>query len=71
MAADLAGLALPAVHDLLPADPVRTGPLSGRTLIENRDGTRTETALPTDEAVLDAYTTHFGIQLDRVPEAMA
>jgi len=45
--------------------------LSGRTLIETRDGTRTETALPTDEAVLAAYVTHFGIALDRVPEAVA
>jgi N-hydroxyarylamine O-acetyltransferase len=45
--------------------------LSGRTLIETSDATRTETALPTDEAVLAAYTTHFGITLDRVPEAVA
>ena len=45
--------------------------LSGRTLIETRDGTRTETALPTDEAVLAAYAGHFGIELDRVPEAVA
>jgi N-hydroxyarylamine O-acetyltransferase len=43
--------------------------LSGRTLIETRDGARTETALPTDEAVLAAYAEHFGILLDRVPEA--
>jgi N-hydroxyarylamine O-acetyltransferase len=41
--------------------------LSGGILIETRHGTRTETALDGDEAVLAAYRKHFGIDLDRVP----
>jgi N-hydroxyarylamine O-acetyltransferase len=45
--------------------------LSGRTLIETRDGTRTETGLGTDDEALAAYAGHFGITLDRVPEAAA
>jgi len=43
--------------------------LSGRTLITTADGTRTEQDLGDDEAVLAAYREHFGIELDRVPEA--
>jgi N-hydroxyarylamine O-acetyltransferase len=41
--------------------------ISGRTLIETRDGTRTETPLASDDALLSAYREHFGITLDRVP----
>jgi N-hydroxyarylamine O-acetyltransferase len=42
--------------------------LSGRRLIRTVDGTRHEHDLTTDAEVLDAYRTHFGIVLDRVPE---
>ncbi len=42
--------------------------LSGRTLIDTRDGARTETTLGSDEEVLAAYAGHFGIELGRVPE---
>ncbi|MFD7661440.1 arylamine N-acetyltransferase [Streptomyces sp. NPDC059788] len=42
--------------------------LSGRTLvITDADGGRTEREL-TDDEVLPAYRTHFGITLDRIPE---
>lgn len=41
--------------------------LSGTRLITTEHGVRTETRLPDDEAVLDAYRTRFGIELDRVP----
>ena len=40
--------------------------LSKRTLIRTAGGERTETALASDEAVLDAYRKHFGVVLDRV-----
>jgi N-hydroxyarylamine O-acetyltransferase len=43
--------------------------LSGRTLIQTRDGTRTERELASDTAILAAYREHFGIALDRVPVA--
>ena len=43
--------------------------LSGRTLIQTRNGTRTEQELPGDAAILAAYREHFGIALDRVPVA--
>jgi N-hydroxyarylamine O-acetyltransferase len=41
--------------------------ISGRTLIETTGGSRTETELASDEAVLAAYRDRFGILLDRVP----
>ena len=41
--------------------------LSGSTLIRTSGGSRTEEQLPSDEAVLAAYRTHFGVALDRVP----
>ncbi len=42
--------------------------LAGRRLITTRGtGERTETSLASDAEVLDAYRTHFGIGLDRVP----
>ncbi len=44
--------------------------LSGRTLIRTVDGERQERSLGGDTEVLDAYRTHFGIVLDRVPEVM-
>lgn len=43
--------------------------ISGRTLIMTSDGIRSEQELPDDEAALAAYRDHFGISLDRVPEA--
>jgi N-hydroxyarylamine O-acetyltransferase len=48
----------------------RTGriTLGGRTLIVTEDGEQREQVLRTDAEVLDAYRTHFGIVLDRVPE---
>ncbi|BCY12211.1 arylamine N-acetyltransferase [Actinoplanes sp. L3-i22] len=63
-----------------PGSHFRTGPvcsrldgddritLSGRRLIRGSGGASTETVLDSDEAVLAAYRTHFGIELDRVPE---
>jgi len=42
--------------------------ISGRTLIQTRDGTRTEQQLATDDALLAAYRDHFGIDLSRVPD---
>ena len=45
--------------------------ISGRTLIRTSAGSRTEQQLPSDGAVLAAYRDHFGIALDRVPEAAA
>jgi N-hydroxyarylamine O-acetyltransferase len=41
--------------------------ISGRTLIETTGGSRTETELASDEALLAAYRDWFGIVLDRVP----
>jgi N-hydroxyarylamine O-acetyltransferase len=41
--------------------------ISGRTLIQTRDGTRTEQRLDTDDDLLAAYRDHFGIVLSRVP----
>jgi N-hydroxyarylamine O-acetyltransferase len=45
--------------------------LAGRTLITTVGGERTETELADDAAVLDAYRTLFGIELDSVPEVRA
>lgn len=45
--------------------------LSGRTLIRNRGEARDERTLSTDAEVLAAYHEHFGIVLDRAPEARA
>jgi N-hydroxyarylamine O-acetyltransferase len=42
--------------------------LSGRTLIRTADGERHEQRLGDDAEVLAAYRTHFGIELDSVPE---
>jgi N-hydroxyarylamine O-acetyltransferase len=42
--------------------------ISGRTLIETRNGERTECQLGSDDAVLAAYREHFGVVLDRVPD---
>jgi N-hydroxyarylamine O-acetyltransferase len=42
--------------------------ISGRTLIQTQDGTRTEQQLNTDDALLAAYRDHFGIVLSRVPD---
>jgi len=44
--------------------------LSGRTLITTNGGDRTEQHLEPDDAVLAAYEKHFGITLDRVPDAV-
>jgi N-hydroxyarylamine O-acetyltransferase len=41
--------------------------ISGRMLIQTRNGTRTEQQLDTDDALLAAYRDHFGIALSRVP----
>lgn len=41
--------------------------LSGQRLITTVENQRTETVLEGNEAVLDAYRTIFGIELDRVP----
>jgi N-hydroxyarylamine O-acetyltransferase len=42
--------------------------ISGRTLIQTRDGTRAERQLNTDDELLAAYRDHFGIVLNRVPD---
>ncbi len=42
--------------------------ISGRMLIQTRDGTRTEQRIDTDDALLAAYRDHFGIVLSRVPD---
>ena len=42
--------------------------ISGRTLIQTKDGTRTEQHLDTDDDLLAAYRDHFGIELSRVPD---
>lgn len=42
--------------------------LSGRLLVRTENGEREEHELATDAEVLEAYRTHFGITLDRVPE---
>ena len=44
--------------------------ISGRTLIRTTGAGRSEVPLPTDEDVLSAYRDHFGIVLDRVPQAL-
>jgi N-hydroxyarylamine O-acetyltransferase len=44
--------------------------LSGRTLIRTAGGERDEQVLSDDAMVLEAYRTHFGIALDRVPEVL-
>ncbi|BCJ40109.1 N-hydroxyarylamine O-acetyltransferase [Actinoplanes ianthinogenes] len=41
--------------------------LSARILIRTVAGTRVETVLDSDESLLSAYKTHFGIELDRLP----
>jgi N-hydroxyarylamine O-acetyltransferase len=41
--------------------------LNGNRLIRHVGEERTETTLPDDAAVLDAYATIFGFHLDRVP----
>ena len=41
--------------------------ISGRTLIQTRDGTRTEQQIDTDDALLAAYRDYFGIVLTQVP----
>jgi len=41
--------------------------ISGRTLIQTRDGTRTEQQIDTDDALLAAYRDYFGIVLAQVP----
>jgi N-hydroxyarylamine O-acetyltransferase len=41
--------------------------ISGRTLIQTRDGNRTEQQIGTDDALLTAYRDHFGVVLSRVP----
>jgi N-hydroxyarylamine O-acetyltransferase len=45
--------------------------ISGRTLIQTQDGTRTERPLDTDHALLAAYRDHFGVVLSRVPDGPA
>jgi N-hydroxyarylamine O-acetyltransferase len=42
--------------------------ISGRTLIQTRDGTRTEQPIEGDEALLAAYRDHFGVVLSRLPD---
>ena len=42
--------------------------VSGRTLIQTRDGTRTEQPIEGDEALLAAYRDHFGVVLSRLPD---
>jgi N-hydroxyarylamine O-acetyltransferase len=42
--------------------------LTGRKLVRTVDGHRTESVLDQDSDVLAAYRTHFGVELDRVPE---
>ena len=41
--------------------------ISGRTLIQTRNGTRTEQQIDTDDALLAAYRDHFGVVLSQVP----
>jgi N-hydroxyarylamine O-acetyltransferase len=41
--------------------------ISGRTLIQTRDGTRTEQQIDTDDALLTAYRDYFGVVLTQVP----
>jgi N-hydroxyarylamine O-acetyltransferase len=41
--------------------------VSGNRLITTVAGERTETALPGDDDVREAYRTHFGFELDRLP----
>jgi N-hydroxyarylamine O-acetyltransferase len=41
--------------------------ISGRTLIQTRDGTRIEQQIDTDDALLAAYRDHFGVVLSQVP----
>lgn len=44
--------------------------LSDRLLITTTDGVRTEEVLGSDAAVLAAYRSHFGIELDRLPAGL-
>jgi hypothetical protein len=67
VAADLAAVTLHPEHDLLPADAGGRVSISGRLLIQTRDGVRTEHRLDTDDVLLAAYRDHFGIALSRVP----
>jgi N-hydroxyarylamine O-acetyltransferase len=41
--------------------------ISGRTLIQTQDGSRTEQQIDTDDALLAAYRDHFGVELSRLP----
>src|SRR5262245_961213 len=41
--------------------------ISGRTLIQTRDGTRPDAHSDTDDALLAAYRDHFGVVLSQVP----
>ena len=41
--------------------------MSDRLLITTTDGVRTETRLGSDDEVLAAYRTHFGVELTRLP----
>ncbi len=41
--------------------------LSGSRLVVTDAGGRTETTLPDDQAILAAYQTYFGVELDRLP----
>ncbi|HEU5003184.1 MAG TPA: arylamine N-acetyltransferase [Actinomycetota bacterium] len=45
--------------------------LTGTRLIRTEDGTKVETALPSDQAVLDAYAREFGIRLAEPPQVRA
>lgn len=49
------------------ATPTGRVTLSGTRLVRTEHGRRTEQELAGDAAVLAAYRTHFGIELDRVP----
>jgi N-hydroxyarylamine O-acetyltransferase len=67
VAADLAQLPLHTVAGLLPAHEHGRITLSDRTLIRTTNGQRDERTLSDDAEVLDAYRSHFGIVLDRLP----
>jgi N-hydroxyarylamine O-acetyltransferase len=41
--------------------------VSGRTLIQTKDGNRTEQQIGSDDALLTAYRDHFGVVLSQVP----
>jgi len=53
----------------LPVDGGRVT-LSDRTLIETHNGERRQRALRTDAEILDAYMVHFGIEIERLPQAL-